>query len=130
MTSATAPALAAPPELQPIHPPPASFLRRYVFSEDHKVIARQFLWAGLVFLLLGGSLAMLIRWQWAYPGRQVPLVGGILLPASGGVIGPATYQTLFTSHGLIMIFFAITPILIGAFGNFTDRKSTRLNSSH
>jgi cytochrome c oxidase subunit 1 len=89
-----------------------------VFSEDHKVIARQFLWAGLIFLLLGGLLAMLIRWQWAYPGEKVPLVGAILLPGSGGVIGPATYQTLFTSHGLIMIFFAITPVLIGAFGNF------------
>ncbi len=105
-------------EVQPIHPPPESFWRRYVFSEDHKVIARQFLWAGLLFLLVGGLLAMLIRWQWAYPGRKVPLLSP-LFSASGGVIGPATYQTLFTSHGLIMIFFAITPILIGAFGNFT-----------
>ncbi|HEY7725863.1 MAG TPA: cbb3-type cytochrome c oxidase subunit I [Anaeromyxobacteraceae bacterium] len=105
-------------ELQPIHPAPTSFLRRYLFSEDHKVIARQFLWAGLIFLLLGGSLAMLIRWQWAYPGRPVPVVGRLLLGGSGGVIGPATYQDLFTMHGLIMIFFAITPVLIGAFGNF------------
>ena len=38
-------------ELQPIHPPPTSLLRRYVFSTDHKVIAKQFLWAGLLFLL-------------------------------------------------------------------------------
>jgi len=119
VTSATAPALSAQPDLQPIHPAPRSVWRRYVFSEDHKVIARQFLWAGLIFLLLGGLLAMLIRWQWAYPGEKVPaLLGGFLLRGSGGVIGPATYQTLFTSHGLIMIFFAITPVLIGAFGNF------------
>jgi len=112
-------ALSEPFELQPIHPPPKSFLRRWVFSTDHKVIARQFLWAGLLFLLLGGLLAMLIRWQWAYPGEKVPAVlGGFLFRESGGVIGPANYQTLFTSHGLIMIFFAITPILIGAFGNF------------
>ncbi|MBI2895071.1 MAG: cbb3-type cytochrome c oxidase subunit I [Deltaproteobacteria bacterium] len=105
-------------ELQPIHPPPGSFWRRRVFSTDHKVIARQFLWSGLVFLAIGGLLAMAIRWQWAYPGEAIPLVGRTVLPRSGGVIGPATYTSLFTMHGLIMIFFAITPILIGAFGNF------------
>ena len=70
-------------DLQPIHPPPTSFLRRYVFSTDHKVIAKQFLWAGLLFLLFGGLLAMLIRWQWAYPGQKVPLVGDLLLQALG-----------------------------------------------
>ena len=52
---------------QPIHPPPTSFWRKYVFSIDHKVIAKQFLWAGLLFLLVGGTLAMLIRWQLAFP---------------------------------------------------------------
>ena len=66
--------------LQPIHPPPTSFVRRYVFSTDHKVIAKQFLWAGLLFLLFGGLLAMLIRWQWAFPGQPVPLVGKLVLP--------------------------------------------------
>ena len=105
-------------ELQPIHPDPASFLRRYVFSLDHKVIAKQFLWSGLIFLLVGGTLAMMIRWQWAYPGQPVPVLGSLLLKNSNGVIGPATYMTVFTMHGLIMIFFAITPILIGAFGNY------------
>ncbi|HEU4384941.1 MAG TPA: cbb3-type cytochrome c oxidase subunit I [Anaeromyxobacteraceae bacterium] len=103
---------------QPIHPPPTSFWRRYVFSTDHKVIARQFLWAGLLFLLLGGTLAMLIRWQWAFPYRPVPALGRLLFGSSGGVIGPATYQHLFTTHGLVMIFFAVTPVLIGCFGNF------------
>jgi cytochrome c oxidase subunit 1 len=106
-------------DLQPIHPAPRSFLRRYVFSTDHKVIAKQFLWAGLVFLLFGGLLAMLIRWQLAYPGQRVPLVGNLLFRRTGGAISPAAYNSLFTMHGLVMIFFAITPILIGAFGNFT-----------
>ena len=110
--------LAAFEDLQPIHPEPEGFLRRWVFSLDHKVIAKQFLWAGLIFLLIGGTLAMMIRWQWAYPGQPVPVLGPVLLRDSGGVIGPATYMTVFTMHGLIMIFFAITPILIGAFGNF------------
>jgi cytochrome c oxidase subunit 1 len=105
-------------ELQPIHPPPTSFLRRHVFSTDHKVIAKQFLWAGLLFLAFGGLLAMLIRWQWAYSGQKVPLVGEVMFRRSGGVITPSAYNTVFTMHGLIMIFFAITPVMIGAFGNF------------
>ncbi len=106
-------------DLQPIHPAPTSFVRRTIFSTDHKVIAKQFLWAGLVFLLFGGLLAMLIRWQWAYPGQKVPLVGDLLFRRTGGVISPAAYNAIFTMHGLVMIFFAITPLLIGAFGNFT-----------
>ena len=48
-----------------------SFLRRYVFSTDHKVVAKQFLWSGLIFLLIGGLLAMVMRWQWAHPGDPV-----------------------------------------------------------
>jgi len=105
-------------ETQPIHPPPTSFWRKYVFSIDHKVIARQFLWAGLLFLLVGGTLAMLIRWQWGFPYQKVPILGDVFLGANGGLIGPATYQKVFTMHGLIMIFFAVTPVLIGTFGNF------------
>ncbi|ADO68152.1 cytochrome c oxidase subunit I [Stigmatella aurantiaca] len=84
---------------------------------DHKVVARWFLWAGLGFLAVGGLLAMLIRWQWAYPGRPVPLVGWAL-PESGGALTPPTYTGVFTMHGLVMVFFAITPLLIGALGTF------------
>jgi len=101
-----------------VHPEPTSFWLKYLFSVDHKMIAKQFLWAGLIFLAFGGALAMMIRWQWAFPGTPVP-VFGMFLPRSNGIITPATYQTIFTMHGLIMIFFAITPILIGAFGNYT-----------
>jgi cytochrome c oxidase subunit I len=104
--------------LQPIHHQPETFFRKYIWSLDHKVIAKQYLWAGLIFFLVGGTLAMLIRWQWAYPGQPVPVLGKILFRDSGGVIGPAQYMQVFTMHGLIMIFFAVTPILIGAFGNF------------
>jgi cytochrome c oxidase subunit 1 len=104
--------------LQPIHAAPTSAWSRYIFSTDHKVIAKQFLWAGLSFLLLGGLLAMLIRWQWAFPGRAVPLVGATLFAQEGGALSAADYPKVFTSHGLVMIFFAVTPILIGAFGNF------------
>ncbi|HEY0713792.1 MAG TPA: cbb3-type cytochrome c oxidase subunit I [Polyangia bacterium] len=105
-------------DLQPSHEPPRSWLRRHVFSTDHKVIARQFLWTGLLLLLFGGVLAMLIRWQLGYPGQPVPVVGKVLFAKSGGVISPAAYTSLFTMHGLVMIFFAVTPLLIGTFGNF------------
>jgi cytochrome c oxidase subunit 1 len=105
--------------LQAIHAPPTAFFFKYIWSVDHKVIARQFLWGGLIFLLLGGLQAMLIRWQWAFPGEPVPVLGMVLFGDSGGVITPGHYTSLFTSHGLIMIFWAITPMMIGSFGNLT-----------
>lgn len=103
--------------VQHIHPAPQSFVRKYLFTIDHKVIAKQFMWAGFIFLAIGGFLAMLIRWQWAFPHQPVPVVGQLMFPDSDGVVTPAAYASLFTNHGLIMIFFAITPLLIGVFGN-------------
>lgn len=91
---------------------------RCLVSTDHKVVARLFLFSGLAFLLLGGVLAMAMRWQWAHPGTPVPLLGPLLFAESGGAVTPASYTGLFTSHGLIMVFFAITPMLIGAFGTY------------
>jgi cytochrome c oxidase subunit 1 len=102
---------------QHIHPEPTGFLWRYVFSKDHKVIAKQFLWYGLFFLALGGTMAMMIRWQIGRPGTAFPVLGELLWPQSGGVMPPQAYASFFTMHGTLMIFFAITPILIGAFGN-------------
>ena len=102
---------------QHIHPEPTSFIKRYVFSMDHKVIAKQFLWYGLAFLALGGTMAMMIRWQIAHPGTAFPVLGELLWPQSGGVMPPQAYASFFTMHGTLMIFFAITPILIGCFGN-------------
>ena len=87
-----------------------------LFSRDHKVIAKQFLWYGLVLpAWSAGLLAMLIRWQSAHPGqRRSPCSGQLFWPPSGGVMPPHAYTSFFTMHGTIMIFFAITPILIGA----------------
>src|SRR6478609_5513578 len=103
---------------QHIHDAPKSFWSKYVFSFDHKVIGKQFLWYGIFFLMVGGLMALLIRWTLAYPGVPFPVIGHLLFPHTGGVVPPDTYAMLFTMHGTIMIFFAITPILIGAFGNF------------
>jgi cytochrome c oxidase subunit 1 len=103
---------------QHIHPKPTTFLSKYVFSYDHKVIGKQFLWYGIFFLLVGGLMALMIRWTLAYPGQAFPVIGHFLFPETGGAVPPDTYAMLFTMHGTIMIFYAITPILIGAFGNF------------
>src|SRR3989475_1536159 len=89
-------------EIQGIHPEPTSFVRKYVFSTDHKVIAKQFLWAGLLFLLVGGTLAMLIRWQWAYPYRPVPVIGQLFLRQNGGGAWPATCHYASNTHRLFM----------------------------
>jgi cytochrome c oxidase subunit 1 len=109
---------AAPAPEEALPPAPTGFWRRYVFSTDHKVIGRQFLFLGLGFLAVGGLMAMLIRWQLARPGAPVPVLGKLLFRQSGGVISPPAYTALFTMHGTIMIFFAVTPIVIGGFGNF------------
>lgn len=103
---------------QHIHSKPTTFLSKYIFSFDHKVIAKQFLWFGIFFLGIGGMMALMIRWTLAFPGVPFPIIGQFLFPESAGVIPPDTYAMLFTMHGTIMIFYAITPILIGAFGNF------------
>ena len=60
------------------HHEPMSFWRKYIFSTDHKIIGIQFLFVSLFFLLVGGLLAMQIRWQLGFPGKPMP--GGGLLP--------------------------------------------------
>ncbi len=94
--------------------------RKYVFSTDHKVISKQFMLSSLFFLFVGGAFALFIRWQLAYPGQAIPIIGDIL-PASwatNGVISPEFYAQLLTMHGSIMIFFVIIPFAVGMFGNF------------
>jgi cytochrome c oxidase subunit 1 len=125
------------------------FIRTYIFSTDHKMIGKQFLILGLAMLLLGGLLALLIRWQLAYPEKPLPLIGAseefletgdpktsldstwvewlsvdtekqnwLAKNMPAGAISPAFYNSLFTMHATIMIFFVVMPILVGCFGNF------------
>ena len=94
------------------------FIRKYIFSTDHKVIGMQFMFTGLVFFLLGGLFAMAIRYQLAWPWQSMPVIGNVLFPNTGEAITPEFYTMLFTMHGTIMIFFVIIPLLTGAFGNF------------
>ena len=96
-----------------------SFLRKYIFSTDHKIIGIQFLFVSLFFLLVGGLLAMQMRWQLGFPGKPMP--GGGILPdtmAPGGVLLPEYYIQLVTMHGTFMVFFAIMPLLVGVYANF------------
>jgi cytochrome c oxidase subunit 1 len=97
----------------------AGFLRTYVFSVDHKMIGKQFLTMGLGMLVVGGLLAMLVRWELAWPETPVPGMHWVPEPLMyDGIIPPTTYNAFFTMHATIMIFFAVMPILVGCFGNF------------
>lgn len=87
-----------------------------LFPTDHKTVGLASMAQGVLFLLVGGSLALLIRWQLAYPGAPIPLVGKLLFPLGNGSIPPHAYTVLFTLHGTVMIFFAVTPLLIGGLG--------------
>ena len=100
--------------------PRETFWRRYVFSIDHKVIGIQYAFTALFFLLFGFTLMLLMRWQLAYPGRPLPLIGGLLgaANASGGIMLPEFYNQLGAMHGTIMVFLAIVPLAVGAFGNY------------
>ncbi|MFO0956257.1 MAG: cbb3-type cytochrome c oxidase subunit I [Isosphaeraceae bacterium] len=101
------------------HPEPRWFLTKYVFSTNHKVIGLQFLFGGLFFFVIGGLLAVALRWQIAWPWSPVPGLSGLWANGSaGGKMPPEFYNKLFTMHGSVMIFFVIIPILTGAFGNF------------
>jgi cytochrome c oxidase subunit 1 len=95
------------------------FWRTYIFSMDHKMIGRQFLFMGLLMLMIGGLLAMMMRWQLAWPETAVPGLSAIPEPYMyEGIIPPQTYNALFTMHATIMIFFVVMPIMVGCYGNF------------
>lgn len=97
-----------------------SFLRRYVFSQDHKVIGIQYGITALLFLLLGFTLMIFMRWQLAYPGQPIPLIGQWLGDANapGGIMLPEFYNQLGAMHGTIMVFLGVVPLAVGAFGNY------------
>ena len=114
-------------------------LRRYIFSTDHKVIGLQYGFTSMFFLLVGFALVLIIRWQHAYTGQPIPLIGGLLgeTNAPGGVIAPEFYNQLGAMHGTIMVFLGIVPLAFGAFGNYVvplqigapDMAFPRLNAA-
>lgn len=94
-----------------------TFIQKYVFSTDHKVIGIQFLITTLLMLMVGGALALGVRWQLAFPWTNMPIFGPLFADA-GGQISPEFYTMLFTMHATVMIFLVVIPVLAGAFGNF------------
>ena len=102
------------------HEPELGFWQKYVFSQDHKVIGIWYAITALLFLLFGFTLMMMMRWQIAYPGQPIPLIGGWLGDANapGGIMLPEFYNQLGAMHGTIMVFMGVVPLAVGGFGNF------------
>jgi cytochrome c oxidase subunit I len=96
------------------------WIERYLFCVDHKIVGIQFLFAGLMFFMLGGMLAMLMRWQLAWPSdpaHPVPILGA-LLGWPGGAMPAENYNMILTLHATVMIFFVLIPLQVGGFGNY------------
>ena len=101
-----------------------SFISKYVFSTDHKIIGIQFLITTLFMLLVGGALALAVRWQLAFPWTRMPLIGDLfgllsgagtsIFAGQGGQISPEFYTMLFTMHATVMIFLVIIVLVGGA----------------
>jgi cytochrome c oxidase subunit 1 len=91
------------------HAAPTSFIRKYIFSLDHKVIGLQYFFLALVAVFVGMFLSLLMRIHLVWPGVNLPLFGEIR---------PETYLSLLTMHGTIMVFFVLTTAPQGGFGNY------------
>jgi cytochrome c oxidase subunit 1 len=101
------------------HAPPTSFIRKHVFSLDHKVIGKQYYALALVAAFVGMFLSWLMRIHLAWNNAAIP--GLQLLSktgAPGGVMTPEYYLQLMTMHGTIMVFFVLTTAPFAAFGNY------------
>lgn len=95
-----------------------SFLTKYVFSQDHKMIAKQFLITGITMAFIAMILSILFRIQLAYPDKSFPFLETLLGRfAPGGRLSPDFYLALVTIHGTIMVFFVLTAGLSGTFAN-------------
>ena len=97
-----------------------SFITKYIFSEDHKMIAKQFLITGIFWAIIGGAMSSLFRIQLGFPDMDLtalsPIIGNWLTPQ--GKIDPEVYLALITMHGTIMVFFVLTAGLSGTFSNY------------
>jgi cytochrome c oxidase subunit 1 len=88
---------------------PQGFIRKYIFSLDHKVIGIQYFFLALTAVFVGMFLSLLMRIHLVWPAAVLPFVGEIK---------PETYLSLLTMHGTIMVFFVLTTAPQGGFGNY------------
>src|SRR5690606_41597512 len=97
-----------------------NFWTKYVFSEDHKVIAKQYLITGIVWALLGGALSVIFRLQLGFPDMDVsrlrPLMGDGI--TADGKIDPEFFLALVTMHGTYMVSMVLTTGMSGMLRNF------------
>jgi cytochrome c oxidase subunit 1 len=95
-----------------------SFLSKYVFSTDHKMIGKQFLITGIIWAIIGGLFSVLFRLQLGYPEASFPVLEDLFGKwAAGGRISNEFYYALVTMHGTILVFFVLTAGLSGTFAN-------------
>lgn len=100
----------------------SGFLGHYVFSMDHKVIARQFLITGIVWAIIGAAMSVVFRLQLGFPEESMawlkPILGKWITINDGvGTLAPEFYYALVTMHGTILVFFVLTAGLSGTFSN-------------
>jgi cytochrome c oxidase subunit 1 len=101
------------------HGPPTSFIRKYIFSIDHKVIGIQYLLLAMFSALVGMIMSVLMRLNLTWPDHKWPLLGSLFkVGAPGGQMSPEFYLSLVTMHGTIMVFFVLTTAPQGGFGNY------------
>ena len=95
-----------------------TFVTKYIFSQDHKMISKQYLITGLFMGIIGIAMSLLFRMQLAWPDHQFTIYE-VLLGKWGenGVMDPSVYLALVTIHGTIMVFFVLTAGLSGTFSN-------------
>jgi len=95
-----------------------TFVSKYIFSTDHKMIGKQFLVTGMIMGIIGVMMSMLFRLELAYPEQSFPILEFFLGKwAPDGVMDPNIYLALVTIHGTIMVFFVLTAGLSGTFSN-------------
>src|SRR5690348_11524328 len=102
-----------------VHHHKQSFITKYVFSQDHKIISKQFLITGIFWAIVGALFSVIFRFQLGYPDKTFPFLEDIIGHwGKGGKIDPEFYYSLVTMHGTILIFFVLTAGLSGTFANF------------
>lgn len=95
------------------------FFKKYIFSLDHKIIAKQYLITGIIWAIIGALFSVFFRLQLGFPDSTFPVMETFLGEwAKGGKLSPEFYYALVTMHGTILIFFVLTAGLSGTFSNF------------
>src|SRR5580765_1100294 len=102
-----------------VHHHKETFITKYVFSMDHKMIAKQFLITGMMWAIIGGLMSVLFRLQLGYPDQTFPWLQNLLGKwwFENGHLTAQAYYALVTTHGTVLVFFVLTAGLSGTFAN-------------